>query len=713
MEFTGNTDIDMVSLMPVQTWGYSDQEGSESAHSNYEANSNYRLREDLMQALLKTNPSFLRFPGGCISEGSYTWDNVYDWKKSVGTAEQREENYNVWGYAMTMGLGYLEYFQMAEDLGAEPLPVMACGVLCQARSDGANAAGGALMDYYIQNFKDLIEFANGDESTEYGALRAALGHPEPFNLKYLGVGNENWGNEFFANFEVFYAEIMAFCKEKGYDITIISTTGAQANDSAYQSGWEFLAGEKAGGTYSDKVTTGMDTVVGESGSTADRTHTWYTSDTETDAEFKDNYMDTIADEHYYRSNEYLLNNTDRYDYYERAYNEDGTINDELSSKVFVGEYASTDKNTLMGALSEAAIMTSYEQNSDVVRLAATAPLFNKERDDSLYRWTPDVIWFDNDSVWFTPTYYVQSLFPSNLGDELLRTDFEYLDESGEMKTLQPEGGVMLASGNAPVTISKVTIYNADGGVYQTYDFTQMDENALELAGWSELPGSTAGYTLTGEGLNLAAQTAGYNGIYLNTDDMPANYKVVVDATRTANGPDGFYVGVGVTDVTPDSEDMVVYSINYGGNATGFKVYKDGVEGYTLGDYSVGTAAGNTYLTNYEAITTGTPYEITVDYGTTTSAGVGEDAVAVASGRQQLNAYYTDGTTTSKVLNANLTAVNDMIYNSVTKDDEYVYIKLVNVDGYSKTTGINIDNLATSPSRVAPPPSPCPLTASLC
>ena len=695
LEFTGTTDIDMVSLMPVETWGYTAQDGSETANSNYTSNDNYRLREDLMQALLDTNPSFLRFPGGCISEGSYTWDNVYDWKKSIGTPEQREENYNVWGYAMTMGLGYLEYFQMAEDLGAEPLPVMACGVLCQARSDGANAAGGALMDYYIQNFKDLIEFANGDTSTEYGALRAALGHPEPFNLKYLGVGNENWGNEFFANFEVFYAEIMAFCEEKGYDITIISTTGAQANDSAYQSGWEFLAGEKAAGSYTDTVTTGMDTVVGSSGSTASRNHTWYTSDSETDLPLKDNYMDTIADEHYYRSNEYLLNNTDRYDYYERAYNEDGTINDELSSKVFVGEYASTDKNTLMGALSEAAIMTSYEQNSDVVRLAATAPLFNKERDDSLYRWTPDVIWFDNDSVWFTPTYYVQSLFPSNLGDELLRTDFQYLDENGEMKTLQPEGGVMLASGNAPVTISKVTIYNADGGVYQTYDFTQMSESDLTLAGWSELPSSTAGYTLTGEGLNLAAQTAGYNGIYLNTDDMPSNYKVVVDATRTGDGPDGFYVGVGVTDVTEGSEDMVVYSINYGGNATGFKVYKDGVEGYTLGDYSVGTAAGNTYLTNYEAITTGTPYEITVDYGTTTNAGVGEDAVAVASGRQQLNAYYTDGTNTSKVLNANLTAVNDMIYNSVTKDDEYVYIKLVNVDGYSKTTGINIDNLAMS------------------
>ena len=692
LEFTGTTDIDMVSLMPVETWGYTDQEGSETATSNYASNDNYRLREDLMQALLDTNPSFLRFPGGCISEGSYTWDNVYDWKKSIGTAEQREENYNVWGYAMTMGLGYLEYFQMAEDLGAEPLPVMACGVLCQARSDDANAAGGDLMDYYIQSFKDLIEFANGDESTEYGALRAALGHPEPFNLKYLGVGNENWGNEFFANFEVFYAEIMAFCEENGYDITIISTTGAQANDSAYQSGWEFLAGEKADGDYSDTVTTGMDTVVGESGSTATRTHNWYTSDSETDLALKDNYMDTIADEHYYRSNEYLLNNTDRYDYYERVYNEDGTINDELSSKVFVGEYASTDKNTMMGALSEAAIMTSYEQNSDVVRLAATAPLFNKERDDSLYRWTPDVIWFDNDSVWFTPTYYVQSLFPSNLGDELLRTDFQYLDENGEMKTLQPEGGVMLASGNAAVTIRSATIYNADGGVYQTYDFTQMSESDLALAGWTELPSSTAGYTLTSEGLNLAAQTAGYNGIYLNADDMPANYKVVVDATRTGNGPDGFYVGVGVTDVTVGSEDMVVYSINYGGNATGFKVFKDGQEGYRLGDFSVGTAAGNTYLTNFEAIETGTPYEITVDYGTTTAT---PDGIQVASGRQQLNAWYTSEGFTSEKLNANLTAVNDMIYNSVTKDEEYVYVKLVNVDGYSKTTGINIDNLAMS------------------
>ena len=695
MEFAGDADIDMVSLMPVETWGYTPQEGSETASSNYTSNDNYRLREDLMQALLDTNPSFLRFPGGCISEGSYTWDNVYDWKKSIGTAEQREENYNVWGYAMTMGLGYLEYFQMAEDLGAEPLPVMACGVLCQARSDGANAAGGALMDYYIQSFKDLIEFANGDESTEYGKLRADLGHPEPFNLKYLGVGNENWGNEFFANFEVFYAEIMAFCEGNGYDITIISTTGAQANDSAYQSGWEFLAGEHADGTYTDTVTTGSENVIGSDGSTASRTHTWYTSDSETDLPLKDNYMDTIADEHYYRSNDYLLNNTDRYDYYERVYKEDGTINDELSSKVFVGEYASTDKNTLMGALAEAAIMTSYEQNSDVVRLAATAPLFNKERDDSLYRWTPDVIWFDNDSVWFTPTYYVQSLFPSNLGDELLRTEFQYLDNTtNEMVTLRPEGGVMLASGNAAVTIRSATIYNADDSVYQTYDFTQMSESDLELAGWIDLPSSTAGYTLTGEGLNLAAQTSGYNGIYLNTDDMPDNYKVVVDATRTASGPDGFYVGVGVTDVTVGSEDMVVYSINYGGNATGFKVYKDGVEGYTLGDYSVGTAAGNTYLTQYEAIETGTAYEITVDYGTTTAT---PDGIEVASGRQQLNAWYTSEGFESQKLNANLTAVNDMIYNSVTKDDEYVYIKLVNVDGYSKTTGINIDNLAMSGS----------------
>lgn len=200
LTFAGDISIDMVSLVPQNVWGADPtEEGiSATAHANYTGNPNYRLRKDLIQALADLHPKFLRFPGGCISEGSFIWDNVYDWKDSVGPVELRKENYNVWGYMMTMGLGYMEYFQLAEDLNAAPVPVMACGVLCQARSDYAHPAGGALRDYYIRNFTDLIDFALSTdfEHNEWATVRSRMGHPEPFDLRYLGVGNENWGTEF-------------------------------------------------------------------------------------------------------------------------------------------------------------------------------------------------------------------------------------------------------------------------------------------------------------------------------------------------------------------------------------------------------------------------------------------------------------------------------------------------------------------------------------
>ncbi len=200
LSFEGEISIDMVSLMPQDVWGAvpNEQGDSSSAHANYKGNANYRLRKDLIQALVDLHPTFLRFPGGCISEGSFIWENVYDWKDSVGEVELRKENYNVWGYMMTMGLGYMEYFQLAEDLNALPVPVMACGVLCQARSDYAHPAGGALREYYIKNFTDLIDFALSVDvkNNEWAALRAQMGHPEPFDLRYLGVGNENWEPSF-------------------------------------------------------------------------------------------------------------------------------------------------------------------------------------------------------------------------------------------------------------------------------------------------------------------------------------------------------------------------------------------------------------------------------------------------------------------------------------------------------------------------------------
>lgn len=348
LAFEGEISIDMVSLMPENVWGAGEESTSATAHANYIGNKNYRLRRDLVEAMRDLHPKFLRFPGGCISEGSFIWENVYDWKDSVDDIEYRKENFNVWGYMMTMGLGYMEYFQLAEDLGASPLPVMACGVLCQARSDYANPAGGSLQEKYIKNFTDLIDFAISTdcENNEWAALRKKMGHEKPFDMHLLGVGNENWGEEFFASFEEFKHAIDEHMEKNypGYDLTIISTVGAQADDDAYKFGWRYLSGN-----LKDK---GAVIAFTDGNESFDKEVEWY--------KYQKHYMETVADEHYYRSNAYLYENADRYDYYYRAYNTDGTIDDSNSSKVFVGEYASSDKNTLAGAVAEAAVMTGFE-----------------------------------------------------------------------------------------------------------------------------------------------------------------------------------------------------------------------------------------------------------------------------------------------------------------------------------------------------------------
>ena len=658
LTFEGEISIDMVSLFPQDVWGAGEEVRSPSAHSNYKGNSNYRLRKDLVNALVDMHPKFLRFPGGCISEGSFIWENVYDWKESIGDIELRKENFNVWGYMMTMGLGYMEYFQLAEDLNATPLPVMACGVLCQARSDYAHPAGGALRDYFIKNFTDLIDFAISMdfEHNEWAAMRRHMGHEAAFDLRYLGVGNENWGPEFFANFEVFKTSIDTYMETNypGYELHIISTVGAQADDDAYQQGWKFLSGNMKG---SAEVAFADGTEVIE------ETVTWY--------EQQKNYMDTIADEHYYRSNDYLLNNVDRYNYYYRAYNEDNSMDWTETSKVFVGEYASTDKNTLAGAVAEAALMTGFENNADVVRLAAYAPLFNKVLTDGTYRWTPDCIWFDDETVWFTPNYYVQQMYAKYLGNKVLATSFSTYSK-GEPVDLLPHGGIEIATGNAEVLVKRVTVTsNKDGSILLDQDFTQELNPA-----WQVIPGS-AGYSILAEkGLVLKHQNAGLNGLYIMNDRW-TNYKVEVVASRIS-GTDGFYVGAGLTDITPEQKDIIEYAIGYGGNATGVKVYKQGVEGYTLGDYSSSSTAGNLRAASYEELTDNTEYTITVSYGGETGSN--------------LICSYTDGKTNSKVLDYKLEAYNKEVFNSVTRDAEHVYVKLVNADNVDKATQLNIQHL---------------------
>ncbi len=661
--FHGTMDIDFVSLMPEQVWGASEEPGAPTAHLNYKGNSNYRLRKDMVEALKELHPSFLRFPGGCISEGSYIWENVYDWKDSVGAAETRKENYNVWGYVMTMGLGYMEYFQLAEDLGATPLPVMACGVLCQARSDYANPAGGALEEKYIKNFTDLIDFAISTDfaGNEWAALRKEMGHEAPFDLHYLGVGNENWGEEFMASFERYYDAITAYLNRHypGYPMTIISTVGAQADDDAYRLGWKFLAGRHEG-------TSGNTSVVQftDGQKSWDETVTWY--------EKRAHYMDTIADEHYYRPNEYLLQNADRYEFYERAYTEDGRIDETRSSKVFVGEYASSDKNTLAGAVAEAAVMTGFENNTDVVRLAATAPLFNKVLTDSQYRWTPDCIWFDGEKVWHTPTYYVQQMFAANLGKKVVATEFETY-EDGKHVIRRPHGGISVTSANSSILVKEVVVVGEDNTILLKEDLT----NGF-FADWRWIKdgalleeGEACPFEMTKDGLLLPEAAEGENGMFLLEKDW-SRYTLTVKVVKCA-GTDGFLVGAGFTDATAEQKNGLQYVIGQNGATTGIRVFKNGVEGYTLGDFSSSICAGNLRSARYEEVREGVTYTITFDYR--------------KSKEKEFSCFYTDGEFESEKICHRLLPYCREVFHSATKDEEKLYVKLVNADETEKKAAV--------------------------
>lgn len=355
---TGAVDIDMASLTPADAFGADWPGGG--------------LRADLVQALMDLNPSFLRFPGGCIIEGSYYRSNFYDWKDTVGPVEERKENFNTWGYMQSYGLGYFEYFCLAEALGAEPLPVVHSGLLCQARDVFEAPLTIEETHAYAQDILDLIEFANGDVTTEWGALRAEMGHPEPFNLKYLGIGNENWDIVYWTRFEILYD----YVKEAHPEITIISSAGPVAEGSLPASAW---------------------------------------------ATIRAKFPDTIVDEHYYMSGDWFLQNVNRYDSYPRT------------TKVFVGEFAAHEAtqpngrrpNNLYSALCEAAYMTSLERNSDVVAMASYAPLMARE---GMQQWTPDLIWYNAREVMLTPNYYVQQMFASTVGDQVVASSCDSINQ---------------------------------------------------------------------------------------------------------------------------------------------------------------------------------------------------------------------------------------------------------------------------------------------
>ncbi len=316
------------------------------------------LRADLAQLLADMNPAFIRFPGGCLVHGNGV-ENMYRWKETIGPIEQRKSQRNLWGYHQTMGLGYYEYFQFCEDIGAKPLPVLPAAVSCQ-NSGGTWRTGGngqqalplAEMDEYIQEVLDLVEWANGPATSTWGAKRAAAGHPEPFNLEYVGIGNED---KITPEFEERFKMISDAVKAKYPNIILIGTSGPFHSGEDFDKGWAFA----------------------------------------------NSIQLPVVDEHYYSQPEWFISNQYRYDKYNRK-----------EGKVYLGEYASWG-NKQYNAIAEALFIVSLERNGDIVSMASYAPLFAKK---GFTQWSTDMIFFDNTGYYLTPNYHVQKLFSLNAGD---------------------------------------------------------------------------------------------------------------------------------------------------------------------------------------------------------------------------------------------------------------------------------------------------------
>lgn len=350
------------------------------------------FRRDLIEMLKDLNPGFLRFPGGCIVEGNEL-SNRYRWKETVGPRETRRWNWNRWAvhgngenefcvskfshYNQSYDIGYYEYFLLCEYIGAKPLPVQNVGLACQYQTHQQVEPGTKEFDMFVQDILDLIEFANGDEHSRWGSLRAKMGHKDSFGLEMLGIGNEQWETDHSKFFER-YTLIEKAVHEKYPDIKLIGSAGPGVQDDHYAAAWEFYhrAAQEKGANFVYAV-----------------------------------------DEHYYRKPEWFLENNHFYDDYPR------------DVKVFAGEYAAhieentspTKKNTLGAALSEAAFLTGVVKNADVVTLASYAPLFARI---GYTQWWPDLIWFDDEGAYASPSYYVQKMFSRHMGDFTLASSLD-------------------------------------------------------------------------------------------------------------------------------------------------------------------------------------------------------------------------------------------------------------------------------------------------
>ncbi len=603
LEGNGKIGIDYVSLLPEHVWG---------DPAKYR---NGKLSRRIVEALRDCHPSFLRFPGGCIVEGDVAFDYQYKWRNTVGPLEQRKQIPSVWRYMQSYGIGFYEYFALCEDLNMAPLPVLHCGLLCQIRMGEQRKTGyqrimpgtEEFQKEVIDNVADLIFFAKGDISSldskeaYWAKVRSDMGHPAPFDLQYVGIGNENWGYEYFDNFASCLLGVRQYMYKgrqtdllKQFGITVVTTCGVDIRPQDSNESWKVI---------------------------------------------NEKYRDMIVDEHVYNSYQWFIDNTKRYDCYDRG-----------GAKVFMGEYAMhtmsdgrgrlNGDNNLRSALAEAAFLTGCERNSDVVAMTCYAPLFASTYN---YRWTPNMIWFNARDVMLTPNYYVQQMFAGNTGSYTL-TDVAPVDDDNS-------GGLLIGGHRTASAISSVVVRDlATGTILYSHNFKD------GMGDWKVYPNCRGGHIENGK--LIVEESDAFNGFYYDAQKF-SDCEVEIEFCRLY-GEQSFIAGVGVSDVrdngTMDSAGFSI-SCQYGKNHKGYDV----------------------------------SFDKRVDFMRTVCEMMGKDKFLgyspegnvmklVYTKKQFTASVFKDGEW-HEVLNKNIWKVNERLFWSATAgEDGKVYLKVVNVSG---------------------------------
>ncbi len=615
--------LDMVSVVPHDSYGYGNQ--------NYAYG--VGVRKDLVDLMMDLNPKFMRFPGGCIVEG-FNWEGLYDWRDSVGPLEERRSNTNrwenfgnnngrTWGYMQSYGFGYHELLSLCEDFGMEPFPILSAGLLCQYETKDVDAKTGEGLQEFIDMATQLLDYCWGDANTnEWAEKRAQNGHQQPFNLKYLGIGNENAFAKYFDNFDVIKEAVEAYAKQNypGHELHIISSAGPTSNSNPGGDGYFSRSLEYA----YDRL---AQTMPGE----------------------------TLVDEHYYESESFMYNYSDRYDYYQRT--------DQGGSDIFVGEYAVRGANKYYTALAEACYITGLERNADVVTNISYAPLLYKVGNGS---WDHDLIYFDEFNTAKSTNYYVQKMFSNNYGSDLIGTELQSAD-----KDYSHYGSPILGMSSAEGYIDKITVYDKDGKVLLEDDFND------ESTGWATFgsQGSNGFYVQNGR-LNFSG-TDGINALYLSraVEEKWTDFQVKVEGAVKTSGSGGFVIGAGY--------DEQYYWYHIGAEGADMEVTRQQRGSTDLVTKKLGNNYANKHFNtqNLTAIQTNDAMAISFNYGVNgkleanyTSAAVSNADTAKYDFSSALHQYQTD------------------IYQVVNKDDKNVYIKLVNADRQRKSIQLNFKNL---------------------